>query len=143
MARAFLVGRYRLPQPRLALGARLIGVAHAMMDISDGLVADLGHICAASHVGAVVEAARLPLSAPARAAIAGHPDRLAAALGGGDDYELLFTAPPSASQPIAALERALDLPITMIGRIEGGEGVKVLDQGGAVMTVSVAGFRHF
>jgi thiamine-monophosphate kinase len=143
MARAFLVGRYRLPQPRLALGARLIGVAHAMMDISDGLVADLGHICAASHVGAVVEAARLPLSAPARAAIAGHPDRLAAALGGGDDYELLFTAPPSASQPIAALERALDLPITMIGHIEGGEGVKVLDQGGAVMTVSVAGFRHF
>src|SRR5690349_11979564 len=69
-ARDFLAGRYRLPQPRLALGQRLVGVAHAMMDISDGLVADLGHIVEASGVGAVIEAALLPLSPAARSVIA-------------------------------------------------------------------------
>lgn len=142
-ARAFLADRYRLPQPRLAAGARLLGLVHAMMDISDGLVADLGHICDTSQVGAIVEAARLPLSAAARAVVEAAPERLAAALGGGDDYELLFTAPPEAAASLAAVAQALDLPLTMIGRIESGQGVRVLDGEGAVMTVAVAGYRHF
>ena len=94
-------------------------------------------------VGAVIEADRLPLSAAARAAIDAAPERLAAALGGGDDYELLFTAPPEVAASIAAVARAIDLPLTMIGRIEDGRGMRVLDREGAVMTVAVAGYRHF
>jgi thiamine-monophosphate kinase len=142
-ARAFLADRYRLPQPRLALGQKLVGIAHAMMDVSDGLVADLGHLCAVSGVGAAIEAARLPLSDAARAAVAADPRRIAAVLGGGDDYELLFAAPAEASEALAALGRAAGVPVTVIGRIEGGGGVRVLDVEGAEMTVAVTGYRHF
>ena len=141
--RDFLAGRYRLPQPRLALGQRLLGVAHAMIDISDGLVADLGHIAETSGAGAVVEAALLPLSPAARAVIAGDPLRLSAALSGGDDYELLFTAAADAGAALAALGDELGLPLTRIGRIEAGSGVEVVDDKGETLAVPVAGYRHF
>ncbi len=142
-AQAFLADRYRLPQPRLALGQRLVGTARAMMDISDGLVADLGHIADVSGVGAVIEAARLPLSPAARTAIAADPLRLSAALSGGDDYELLFTAAADAGAALTALAGELGLPLTRIGRIEAGSGVEVVDDKGAVLAVPVAGYRHF
>ena len=142
-ARAFLADRYRLPQPRLALGQTLVGTAHAMMDVSDGLVGDLGHICAASGVGAVIEAARLPLSPPARAAIAADPALLLAALAGGDDYELLFTAAPEAGDALAVLARNAGVPITAIGHIEPASGVTVLDAQGTATTVAGGGYRHF
>jgi thiamine-monophosphate kinase len=142
-SRAFLVARYRLPQPRLALGQRLVGLARAMMDVSDGLAGDLGHLCKASGVGASIEAARLPLSPAARAAIAAEPPRLMAALAGGDDYELLFAAPPEAESALAALARDAGVPLTMIGQIEGGSGVRVLDERGAAMSLAVTGYRHF
>ena len=83
-ARRYLVRRYRLPEPRLKLGKRLVGTAHAAADISDGVVADLGHICKASGVGAIIEAARLPLSAAARSVIARFPRQIRAALVHGD-----------------------------------------------------------
>jgi len=142
-ARDFLAGRYRLPQPRLALGQRLVGIAHAMMDISDGLVADLGHIAEASGVGAVIETALLPLSPAARSVIAADPLRLSAALSGGDDYELLFTAAAEVGGALAALADELGLPLTRIGRIEAGSGVEVLDHKGEVLPIPVAGYRHF
>src|SRR5205085_7709162 len=88
--RAALIARFQLPEPRVELGPRLAGIAHAMCDVSDGLIADLGHICEASEVGASVGLAALPLSPPARHladADPGLPVRLAT---GGDDYELLF-----------------------------------------------------
>lgn len=141
--RAFLIDRYRLPRPRLVLGPRLIGLAAAMMDISDGLVADLGHICDVSKVAAIVEAESLPLSGAARAVLARDPALLAAILGGGDDYELLFTAPPEAAPHLAALAQELTLPLTAIGRIEAGQGVRVLDRIGREITVPVAGYEHF
>jgi thiamine-monophosphate kinase len=141
--RDFLADRYRLPRPRLQLGRRLIGTARAMMDVSDGLIADLGHICEASGVSAVVEAARLPLSPAARAAIAADAARLGAALAGGDDYELLFTAPADAAAEIAAIARETAVPVTAIGRIERGKGVRVVDAQGAPIAVSDAGYRHF
>ncbi len=84
----YLLGRYRLPQPRFL---PIAGIARAGMDISDGLVQDLGHLCRAGGVGAIVEAALVPLSAAARLA---GPQRLAACLTGGDDYELLLAVPP-------------------------------------------------
>lgn len=141
--RDFLADRYRLPQPRLPLGRRLVGTARAMMDISDGLIADLGHICEASDVGAVVETARLPLSPAARAAISADASRLMAALAGGDDYELLFTAPADAAAGIAAIARETAVPVSAIGRIERGQGVRVVDARGAPITVTDAGYRHF
>ncbi len=142
-SREFLIDRYRLPQPRLTLGRALIGTAHAMMDVSDGLVADLRHICAASAVAAVIEAARLPLSPAAQAAIGAEPSRIKAALGGGDDYELLFTAPLAAEAALRAIAAAQGVPIAAIGRIETGAGVTVIDAQGAAVTVEVAGYQHF
>jgi len=140
-ARAFLIDRYRLPQPRLALGLALVGTARAMIDISDGLVADLGHICEVSGVGAVVEVALLPLSHAAKASLAGEPALLASVLGGGDDYELLFTAPAAAA--LAELAERLGVAVTAIGRIEAGQGVRVLDPEGHPVAVPVAGYQHF
>jgi len=141
--RAFLVDRFRLPQPRVALGPRLIGIATAMMDISDGLVADLGHICTVSDVAALVEAERLPLSSAARAALARDRSRLDLVLGGGDDYELLFTADAAAEPRLAGLARELGVPITAIGRIAAGQGVRVLNGAGGEITIKVRGYEHF
>lgn len=140
---AALAQRYRLPEPRLALGARLRGLAHATMDISDGLVGDLEHICRASHVGAVIETARVPLSEAARAALARDPALLESVLGGGDDYELLFTAPVVAEEALVALGRELAVPVARIGRVVVGEGVQALDHAGRPMRLARRGYRHF
>lgn len=141
-ARGYLVGRYRRPAPRVRLGPRLTGLASAAIDVSDGLVADLGHIAAASGVGAVIQAADLPLSPAARRCVEDRPDLLDICLGGGDDYEILFTAPADASAAIAALATELKLPLTAIGRIVTGSGVRVIDAGGRDMTVTRAGWEH-
>ncbi len=135
--RAYLVSRYRLPQPRLELGRKLVGIASAAMDISDGLVADLGHLCAASGVGAIVETARLPLSLAARAALARDRTLLATILGGGDDYEILFTAPPSQRRRLARLR------VTEIGRIAAAPDVTLLDGDGKPIALARGGYRHF
>lgn len=141
--REFLIDRYHLPQPRLALGQLLVGTAQAMLDVSDGLVADLGHLCAASGVAAVIEAALVPVSAAAAAAVTEDGRWLQAVLGGGDDYELLFTAPQGADSAVAALASEAGVPVTAIGRIEAGQGVTVLDRAGMPMAIAVPGYRHF
>lgn len=138
-AGAFLSGRYRLPQPRLALGQALRGVASAALDVSDGLLADLGHILETSGVGAEVRADALPLSAAARAL----PEARAAALAGGDDYELLFTAPVERRAQIEAIARELALPLTCIGRIEAAGGLRLLDEEGREIPVARTGWQHF
>ena len=142
--RAHLVDRYRLPRPRLALGQRLSGFASAMMDISDGLVADLGHLCTASGVGAKVQAGRLPLSAAAIAALGAAPELMSAVLAGGDDYELLFTAQPAAAPALARLAAETGVAVTRIGSIvREPRGVQVLDGRGHRITIPVGGYRHF
>jgi thiamine-monophosphate kinase len=142
--RAFLIDRYRVPRPRVALGPRLAGLAHAAVDISDGLVADLGHVCAASRLGAAIEAARVPLSSAARAALGAEGAASPAVLSGGDDYELLFTAERAAAEALAALAVDLALMLTPIGRMTGGRGVTVLDPAGlAVKNMGAGGYRHF
>ena len=140
--RAYLAERYYLPRPRLALGLRLHGVASAVIDVSDGLVADLGHICEASGVGADIEAARLPLSDPARAALAGDPGLLATVLGGGDDYELVITAGAAETGRLADMAAELELPITAIGRVTDGGGVVVRGEDGAALDLASTGWRH-
>lgn len=141
--RAALVDRYRLPQPRLALGARLSGIAHAAIDVSDGLVADLGHICECSKVGAEVEAERLPLSPAAQAAVDADRSLSPVVLTGGDDYEIAFTAGPEAAGQVAELAAALALPLTKIGRITAGAEVRVVDDAGADVVLGARGYRHF
>lgn len=144
----FLLDRYRLPQPRVTLGPGLIGVATAAIDISDGLVADLRHLCEVSHMDAIVEAHSVPLSPAARKVIASDPQRLATALTGGDDYEVLFTAPPNAANRISELARSAATPITPIGRtmrsLPGdGSHVAVLDSLGRTMSFTAEGWTHF
>jgi len=144
---AELVGRYRLPRPRVGLGQRLVGLAGAAIDISDGLVADLGHVVAVSGgplglAGAEIEAAALPLSNAARAALARDPGLMEAILTGGDDYELLFTVAPGHAGRIAALAKDLDLPLTPIGRVTTGGGVRVIGVDGGEMRLAKKGWEH-
>ena len=141
--RAALVARYRLPEPRTELGPQLAGIADAMIDISDGLLADLGHICEASDAAAVVELAALPLSPAAQAVVAAEPSIRPLLAAGGDDYELLFTAPENAASAIAGLAARLGLPLAPIGRIEPGAGVRLVDADGRAVAVAAAGWRHF
>ncbi|RJF86950.1 thiamine-phosphate kinase [Oleomonas cavernae] len=135
---ALLEDRYRLPQPRLALGQALKGKAHACCDISDGLIADLGHLCEQSALGAVIEWARVPLSAAAQASLDAGPALLETILAGGDDYELVFALAPDAD--LAAL--AAITPVTVIGRFEAGQGVRVIDAGGHDVALRRTGWRH-
>jgi len=139
----YLARRYHLPTPRL--GLRLADFAAAAMDISDGLVQDLGHLCRAGSVAAEIEAARVPLSAPARAAgPAWGPDWLERCLTGGDDYELLLAVPPAAETALQAEAARTALPVTKIGRfIQGAPAVTVRGPGGTPMTFSRPGWSHF
>ncbi len=143
---AFLQQRLQQPWPRLGAGVALRPLASAGIDVSDGLIADLGHICRASGVGAIIEQAQLPLSAAARAtAGAAGLDVLEAALYGGDDYELCVTVPPAA---LAAAQRAVAasefLGLTPIGRIVAEPGIRLqAADGGLHAPRPQVGYRHF
>jgi thiamine-monophosphate kinase len=130
------------PSPRLALGEALRGVAHAAIDISDGLLADLGHICERSGLAATVQLALLPLSDEFRNA-AGTELPWPLVWAGGDDYELCFTAPMSAREAVLAAGRVAGVPVTCIGRMLAGQGVQVVDAGGNPVRIAQAGFDHF
>lgn len=135
----FLLSRYRLPEPRLAL--HLGEIAAAAMDISDGLVQDLGHLCRAGGVCAVIDAALVPLSAPARAA---GTEWLPECLTGGDDYELLFAVPPAAESRLRDEAERAGIPVARIGRfVTGPPEVRVLAPDGAEMTFPRLGWSHF
>jgi thiamine-monophosphate kinase len=137
--RAALADRYHLPRARVALGAALLGggAVTAAMDVSDGLVADAGHIAEASHCGLILHADRVPLSPAAQEALAEDLDLLPVLLSGGDDYEILFTAGPGFTAPAA------DVPVVEIGEVVSGSGVKVLDRDGAEIPMKVGGWQHF
>ena len=145
--------RLEQPAPRVALGLALRGIASACVDISDGLLGDLGHILARSHCGARVELEKvLPLLA-ARQAYAGGSaqfDRDMGArtarqcvLAGGDDYELVFTAPQAQRSALAALSGALQLPLTRIATIEAAPGLRLVDATGQAVAQDFAAFDHF
>ena len=137
------VARLERPQPRVRLGLALRGIAHAAIDISDGLLADLGHLAERSRVHAVLRWRQLPLPESA-ARQGGDIDALrAAVLAGGDDYELCFTAPAQATAAVHALAQRLSLRLTAVGHIEEGDGVAVYDDDGAPLRLRVCGFDHF
>ena len=130
------------PQPRVALGIALRGVASAAIDVSDGFAADLGHILERSGVGARIEFDRLPVS-DALAPWAGDEAVRAALLGGGDDYELCFTAPATACAAVEGAAARAGVRVTRVGRIVAGGGLAVVDPAGQVLQPSRAGFDHF
>jgi thiamine-monophosphate kinase len=137
-----LVGRLNRPVPRLAAGLALRGRASACLDVSDGLLADLGHLCAASGVGAEIDAALLPRSP----AFLGLFDESAArdfALSGGDDYELCFTVPAARVGEVQADLARLGCGATRIGRIVAGKGVRVRDADGGWLEPGRMGWDHF
>ncbi len=139
---AFLQSRLEQPTPRVAAGLLLRDHAHAAIDVSDGLLADLGHICARSQCAAQIDCAALPLSAPLRAQLGNEAAELLA-LTAGDDYELCVTLPAAA---LAAAQKALaaqSLSLTPVGRILAGSGVHLQRNGQACALPGRSGFRHF
>ncbi|MBF0213292.1 MAG: thiamine-phosphate kinase [Magnetococcales bacterium] len=142
--RSYLEGRLDLPQPRIALGLAVSDAAavHAMIDVSDGLVADLGHLCQASGVGARVDVEKMPLSDAARRLVTQDPSRLALLLTGGEDYELIVTAAEGALEMVMTLARQVGVALTDIGEITASGAVEMMDQG-APIVLEQSGWRHF
>jgi len=137
--------RLEMPQPRIALGIALRGVASAAIDVSDGLTGDLGHILERSKVGAVVSLGAVPHSAAVATKLAGAERALAleCLLAGGDDYELLFTAAPAAAMRIEKIAKDLALPLTRIGAITQTRGLVVTDERGSPLAALPRAYDHF
>ena len=129
------------PQPRVALGVALRGLATSAIDVSDGLLGDLAHILRRSDVGATIEADAVPRSA----VLAAQPQSLqrVCTLSGGDDYELVFTAPPEQAAQVRAAGAACGVRVTRIGRIESAAGLRLVDATGAALTDRFPSFDHF
>jgi len=142
----FLAERHHNPSARVALGRALAqgGRVHAMIDLSDGLLADLDHLLAPAGLGARLESARVPLSAAFRRAVDRKPEWFELALTGGEDYELLFSAAAEYAGELESLGAAVGVPVTPIGRLSAARpGVQVVDAEGAEVRMRGRGFRHF
>jgi len=140
--RDFLVHRYHEPRPRVELGLALRGVANAGLDVSDGLLADLGHMADASGVRIEIEAQRLPLSAALQAMWGDDLQARIRAATAGDDYELVFTVAPSRADGVMRLARN-STSISEIGRVVKGAGVVLLDDNGRAISTLKGGYTHF
>ena len=138
----YLRGRMERPQPRLALGRSLLGRASAAIDISDGLVADLGHILDSSGMGAVVELGRLPCSEPVSAYLTRSGD-WSLLLSAGDDYELCFTLPPGRLAALERLPEEVSCRITRIGEITREPGLHLRAADGGDYRPRSSGYEHF
>lgn len=134
-------GAMELPVPRVGLGQALRGLATSAIDISDGLLGDLAHILQRSAVGACVEVDTVPRSAVLRSQPAAW--QRVCSLSGGDDYELLFTAPPANASAVAAAAQASGLAVTRIGRIEATPGLRLVDAEGSTVVDTFLAFDHF
>ncbi len=139
--RALVLARLNRPVPRVHEGQALRGLASACIDVSDGLLADLGHILEASGQGATIELKRLPVSPAFDAAFAqlGWPGALA----GGDDYELCFTVPAERESALHAASARFAGGLARIGRIEAEAGLRVLDESGGLFRYETVGYNHF
>ncbi|MHB8914224.1 MAG: thiamine-phosphate kinase [Thiobacillus sp.] len=131
-----------LPQPRVALGVALRGIAHSAIDLSDGLLADLGHILQASQLGATLEFARVPVAAVTQTYL-DDPLARECVLAGGEDYELCFTASADQHEAVLAAGEQAGVAVTRIGHITAQVGMQVLDAQGEPMTIDKTGYDHF
>ena len=141
--RQHLLSRYLLPQPRNALAEAVRTHASGAMDVSDGLAGDFAKLCRASGVSAEIDAAKVPLSAAAKAAIAADATMLETALTGGDDYEIVCTVPPAKAEGFRAAAKTANVPVSEIGVIATGEGARFLGPKGAPLAFKRASFSHF
>ena len=139
--RAYAVDRLERPQPRVELGLRLRDLASSAIDISDGLLADLGHICERSRLGARIEYKCVPISSALRGQDAAVITECA--LAGGDDYELCFTAPPAARGALAVISSDLGLALTRVGTLLDADGVTVIGENGQPLALTHSGYDHF
>jgi thiamine-monophosphate kinase len=140
--------RLERPEPRVALGLGLRGVASAAIDVSDGLIGDLGHVLEDSGVGATVHADCLMTLLQARThrlwpQCSAGAGALNSILSGGDDYELAFTAPQSARGQVLHAARGSNTPVTCIGRVEAETGLRVIDENGQILSHKLRAFDHF
>lgn len=138
---AWLINRYRVPQPRLSLGRALRGVASAALDVSDGLLADLGHIASTSGIRIRVDIECVPLSTAFRNTCGDIEAAIVRAATAGDDFEIAFTARSAAAVEDAA--RRVGTPVTRIGNVEPGVGVVLCRPDGSVVPTPKLGFEHF
>lgn len=138
-----LIDRYRLPAPPVSFGGSLIGLASAALDVSDGLIADLGHLTVASDVRIVVEAARIPRSDALRALWGDSDSAIARAATSGDDCQIAFTAPLTAEAKLQQAAHDGLTTLTRIGRVEAGAGVVIIDTQSQEIAVKRPGFTHF
>lgn len=138
-----LLDRLQRPEPRVALGQNLIGLATAAIDISDGLAADLGHLCLASAIGADIETENIPLSAAARCCLGVPSYGMDIVVGGGDDYELLFTAPPSRAADVVQAAEKSGCAVTRIGQTNAENRVRFATADGHEMEIKKPGWAHF
>jgi thiamine-monophosphate kinase len=140
--RDWALRRLNYPNPRVAVGCGLIGLATSCIDISDGLVADVGHLTERSGVRISIEWELVPLPSAA-VRHRDHPLVRRAALAGGDDYELAFTAPAGLSTEMGALAARAGVALTRVGRVDQGSGVAVVDGAGRTIVLTETGFDHF
>ncbi len=138
----YLLNRFRRPEPRLAMGQGLLGVASAAMDVSDGLLIDAQRLAAASGLRLAVDLTQLPLSDAAAARTPRADDALIERATAGDDYELLFTAPPAAAAAVAALAAACRVRVTRIGSVGEGDGLSITGVGGRALRPARLGYEH-
>ncbi|WOF74030.1 thiamine-phosphate kinase [Parvibaculaceae bacterium PLY_AMNH_Bact1] len=141
--RDYLINRYRIPQPPVAFGSELCGIASGALDVSDGLLGDLEHLCAVSHVGARIDRSAIPLSEAFSKCLASTEDNWRLAFGGGDDYQILFAAPRAQRTAIQNKARQAEVQVTRIGHLASEQAVVVLDEAGQAVDVAHAGFTHF
>lgn len=135
--------RLERPSPRVSLGLALRGIASAAMDLSDGLAGDLGHLLQASGCGARLEASVLAGLPAVAAGVLDETERLALVLGGGDDYELLFSAPAARHAEVQAVGHAVGVPLTRIGQLETEPGLRVIDAHDRPLSTPARSFDHF
>lgn len=134
--------RFDTPEPRIELGIKLAGIANSCIDISDGLVSDLGHICKKSHCGAEIYLPKIPLS-DAYISSCSKDDLYTEALTFGDDYELCFTVSPDMVNDVSVLSENLGLPLTCIGKITNSESIHFLDKDNNIILFNKKGYEHF
>jgi thiamine-monophosphate kinase len=143
-AKAMLIGRYRVPQPRNALAKAVRDHAHAAMDVSDGLAGDLAKLCAASGVSAVIDAQSVPLSAAAAALLARGTVGIETIVSGGDDYEILCAIPENRFEALAQAAQQAGVAVTSIGTVIAGPSVpKFLDAQGREIVLQRLSYSHF
>ena len=142
-----LIERHHRPRPQIGLGRSLRNFANAAIDVSDGLVQDLGHICSASGVSAVIELEKVPVSAALDEAIRHSSHVKSDILSGGDDYQLLFTVPPEREGGLKAISKEHDVNLSVIGKIHkessSSGALIVIDHAGVPLDIVASGFHHF